>query len=213
MTAARNRPSVIIDAGPALNFMSIRKQGILIDCLGAITMPETVYSEIERRSEQDKRFSAAQRVLRNLNGSAYLTLLRDDPTNGALAQSVQRVAASPMSQRLKRSQDLGEIMVIAHCAVVAESGVDVIMLIDDRQAQATALREIQRLRSLRANDPAVGSAYLMGTVEILGKAIRTKHVPDRRAMRDLCGRMWGLDDGLTAADKTRLLNHPGWDGP
>lgn len=204
---------MVIDAGPSLNFMSIHKQRILIDCLGPISMPETVYSEIERRSQQDRRFSAAQRVLLNLKGSAHLNLLRDDPTNRGLAEAVERVAASPMAQRLQRSQDLGEVMVMAHCAVIVESGLDVVMLIDDGPAKQAAAREIRHLRAMKTSHPSMGEAYLLGTVDVLARAIKTSHLPDRRAMRDLCARMWGLDDGLTAADEARLLNHPRWDSP
>ena len=53
-----NRP--IIDAGPGLNFLSIRKERLLISVLGPLSAPETVEAEVLRKSRQDVRFSAAE---------------------------------------------------------------------------------------------------------------------------------------------------------
>ncbi|MGK8466492.1 hypothetical protein [Nocardia cyriacigeorgica] len=52
----------IIDAGPGLNFFSINKERLLIGVLGRISAPETVQTEILRKSRHDPRFRAAATV-------------------------------------------------------------------------------------------------------------------------------------------------------
>jgi hypothetical protein len=56
----------IIDAGPGLNFLSIHKERLLIAVLGPFSAPETVQSEVLRKSQHDERFRAAATVWRKL---------------------------------------------------------------------------------------------------------------------------------------------------
>lgn len=49
-----------------------------------------------------------------------------------------------MAERMKQGKDLGEIMVIAHAVVAAESGQTVTVLIDDGCGAAVATSEIAR---------------------------------------------------------------------
>ena len=54
----------IIDAGPGLNFFPINKERLLIGVLGRLSAPETVQTEILRKSRQDPRFGVAATVWR-----------------------------------------------------------------------------------------------------------------------------------------------------
>lgn len=169
----------IIDAGPGLNFLAINKERLLIGVLGPLSAPETVQDEVFRKSRHDNRFRAAATVWRKLT-PRWMRILSDDQTP-ELAAVVHRITRQPMEQRLKHPKDLGEIMVIAHAVVAAESGETVTVLIDDGQATRTATSEINRLSRLRTAGHDVGSIRLVS-----------------------------LDDGLPPIDATNLLSPTHW---
>lgn len=102
----------IIDAGPALNFLSVNRERLLFATLGALSTPETVRDEVLRKARSDRRFERSASVLAKLPAS-LLAILSDDETP-ALAAAVERIARLPMAERIRRGQDLGELMVIAH---------------------------------------------------------------------------------------------------
>ena len=198
----------IIDAGPGLNFLSINKERLLIAVLGRLSAPETVQEEVLRKSRQDDRFRAAATVWRKLTGS-WIQILPDDVTP-ELATVVQRISGLPIAERMKHSKDLGELMVIAHAVVAAESGQPVTVLIDDGRGAEIATSEIARLRRLRSGRPSVGSITLASTLTVLGRAAGTEHLPDRTAVRDTYRRLRELDDGLPPIEKTDLLSDTRW---
>jgi hypothetical protein len=136
----------IIDAGPGLNFLSVNKERLLIAVLGPLSAPETVRDEVFRKSRQDDRFRAAATVWRKLT-DRWIQILPDDVTP-ELATVVQRISGLPMAERMKHATDLGEIMVIAHAVVAAESGQPVTVLIDDGPGAKIAASEIRRLQRL-----------------------------------------------------------------
>ena len=198
----------IIDAGPGLNFLSINKERLLIAVLGPISAPETVRDEVFRKSRQDDRFRAAAAVWRKLTGR-WIQILPDDVTP-ELAAVVQRISGLPMAERINHAKDLGEIMVIAHAVVAAESGHPAIVLIDDGPGAAIATSEIRRLQRLASSGRAVGSITLASTLTVLGRAAGTEHLPDRAAMRDTYRRLRELDDGLPPIENTDLLSDTLW---
>ncbi|HEY1916157.1 MAG TPA: hypothetical protein VGH27_11350 [Streptosporangiaceae bacterium] len=198
----------IIDAGPGLNFLSIRKERLLIEVLGEISAPETVQDEVLRKSQQDDRFSAAATVWRKMT-PRWIQILPDDVTPELVAV-VQRVSGLPMGQRKGQPKDLGETMVIAHAVVAAESGQSVTILMDDGLGAKIATSEIGRLRRLGSSGRPVGSITLASTLTVLGRAAGTKHLPDRTAMRETYNRLRGLDDGLPPIGNTDLLAPKFW---
>jgi hypothetical protein len=198
----------IIDAGPGLNFLSINKERLLIAVLGPLSAPETVRDEVFRKSRQDDRFRAAAAVWRKLTGR-WIQILPDDVTP-ELAAVVQRISGLPMAERINHAKDLGEIMVIAHAVVAAESGHPAIVLIDDGPGAAIATSEIRRLQRLASSGRAVGSITLASTLTVLGRAAGTGHLPDRAAMRDTYRRLRELDDGLPPIENTDLLSDTLW---
>jgi hypothetical protein len=198
----------IIDAGPGLNFLSINKERLLIGVLGRLSAPETVRDEVLRKSRQDDRFRAAATVWRKLTGS-WIQILADDVTP-ELATVVQRITRLPMAERMQHGKDLGELMVIAHAVVAAESGQAVTVLIDDGRGAEIATSEIARLRRLGSGGSSVGSITLVSTLTVLERAAGKEHLPDRSAMRDTYRRLRELDDGLPPIEKTNLLADNLW---
>jgi hypothetical protein len=199
----------IIDAGPGLNFLSANKERLLIAVLGALSAPETVRDEVLRKSRRDDRFRAAATVWIRLMTHDYIQILSDDVTP-ELATVVQRIGGLPIAERMKRSKDLGETMVIAHAVVAAEFGQPVTILIDDGPGAAIATSEIRRLQRLSSSGQSVGSITLASTLTVLGRAAGTQHLPDRTAMRDTYRRLRELDDGLPPIEKTDLLSDTHW---
>lgn len=198
----------IIDAGPSLNFLSINKERLLIGVLGRLSAPETVQTELLRKSRQDERFRAAATSWQKLTPH-WIQILSDDETP-ELAAVVHRVTQQPMEERLKHPKDLGETMVIAHAVVAAEAGETVTVLIDDGPGARIATSEINRLQRLRSNGRAVGSIRLASTLTVLKRAAIDKHISDKAAMREIYRRLRGLDDGLPPIETTGLLSSDLW---
>lgn len=198
----------IMDAGPGLNFFSIHRERRLFGTLGPLSIPEVVESEIRRRSGQDRRFAAAGAVMRKIP-EHLLEILSDDLTLD-LSRAVERLGRAPAAERLRTSRDLGETLVIAHAAVAAEAGADVIVLIDDGGGRRAAAAEARRLDRLRSQGADVGSIRLIGTLTVLERAAGSRHLPYRDDMRDLYNRLRGLDDGLPPLKDTPLMSLPCW---
>lgn len=198
----------IIDAGPSLNFLSVNQERLLIRVLGQLSVPKTVQGEVLRKASQDTRFRAAGATWRKLTPK-WVQVLSDDPTP-ELTAVVERITRLPALERLQRSKDLGELMVVAHAVVAAESGQTVRVLIDDGQGARLATAEAARLERLRSQGKPVGVVELVSTLTVLEVAVQKGLVADRGAMRDLYGRMRNLDDGLPPIGDTRLLSRKVW---
>lgn len=198
----------IIYAGPSINFFSINKERLLFSVLGALNAPEAVEEEVLRKARQDKRFSAAGRVWRKLP-PRLLHILFDDVAKG-LSIAVERISGVPYARRMHSSKDLGETMVIAHAAVTAEAGEDVVILIDDGDGVDRAAKEAKRLQRLRNMGRSVGSIQLIHTATVLEVAAGGEHLLDRAAMRNIHLRLKELDDGLLPLEKTNLMRLPCW---
>lgn len=198
----------IMDAGPGINFFSLNKERLLFGVLGPLAIPEIVEKEIRRKARQDQRFAAAERVLGKVP-SRLLEILSDDVTD-ELAAAVQRIAGMPIEQRIRSGKDLGETMVVAHAVVAVERGERAIVLIDDQGGRRVAAREAARLQRLRQARPEVGSIALITTVSVLKKAAGYEYLPNRSAMRDVYGKLRGLDDGLAPLGTTGLMELPCW---
>lgn len=198
-----------MDAGPGLNFLSLNQERLLFDAVGPLRVPERVEEEILRKSRQDRRFSAAESVWRKLP-DRLLQILSDDPTNEKLSRAVERISKMPFQQRIHISKNLGEVMVVSHASVAAESGENVIILIDDSDGREMAKFEAKRLERFRSLGKPVGSIHLISTLTVLQKAADRKHIPNRTAMKELYSRLRKLDDGLVPIEQTDLLHLPCW---
>lgn len=200
---------VIVDAGPALNFFSINQERVLIHAVGPIAAPESVKSEVERRSRSDRRFARAFGVWAKVEQGGYLKVLSDEITP-SLAAAVQRISSLPMAERMRHRKDLGETMVIAHAAVRAEGGADVIVLIDEIEGTRLASAEAARLNRLRTQGRTVGSIAILNTSRVLERAAGSTYLPSRLAMKEIYKRLRACDDGLVEIRQTNLLSAQVW---
>ncbi|PCK22170.1 PIN domain-containing protein [Rhodococcus qingshengii] len=198
----------IIDAGPALSFLAINKERLLLATTGPISTPETVRDEVLSKSAKDRRFSQVERVWNKIP-SRLLDVLPDDPTPELVA-ALSRISQQPWNQRLATAKDLGETMVVAHAVVHAEAGHQVTVIIDDQGGAALATTEIRRLDRLRQMGKPVGGIALVNTVTILEKAAGGIHLPDKGSMREVYTKLRKNDDGLLPIDRTRLLSSTIW---
>lgn len=198
----------IIDAGPALSFLAINKERLLLATTGPISTPETVRDEVLSKSAKDRRFAQVERVWNKIP-SRLLDVLPDDPTPELVA-ALGRISQQPWNQRLATAKDLGETMVVAHAVVHAEAGHQVTVIIDDQGGAALATTEIRRLDRLRQMGRPVGGIALVNTVTILEKAAGGIHLPDRGSMREVYTKLRKNDDGLLPIDRTQLLSSTVW---
>lgn len=198
----------IIDAGPALSFLAINQERLLLATTGPISTPETVRDEVLSKSAKDRRFAQVERVWNKIP-SRLLDVLPDDPTPELVA-ALSRISQQPWNQRLATAKDLGETMVVAHAVVHAEAGHQVTVIIDDQGGAALATTEIRRLDRLRQMGKPVGGIALVNTVTILEKAAGGIHLPDKGSMREVYTKLRKNDDGLLPIDRTRLLSSTIW---
>lgn len=199
----------IMDAGPGINFFSLNKERLLFNTVGPLSVPEIVEQEIRRKARQEQRFAAAEQVLSKIP-TRLLEILSDDISDD-LAAVVKRISGVPIAERARSSKDLGETMVVAHAVVAAERGEQVIVLIDDGGARQVVACEAARLQRLNRSRPEIGKISLITTVSVLKKAAGSEYLPNKGAMRDLYGRLRGLDDGLLPLPQTGLLDLPSWE--
>lgn len=211
-------PRPIMDAGPGINFFALNnnffalnKERLLFATVGPLSVPETVHGEIRTKARHEQRFAAAERVMAKLPAK-YLQVLSDDVTS-ELSAAVSRVAGMPIGQRLRSPKGLGEMMVVAHAVVAAESGETMTVLIDDGGGRRLAAVEAKRLDRLRGAGRPVGQIRLISTMTVLRNAAGKRELPDRQAMRDLYRRLRLLDDGFVPLDQTDLMTLPCWSEP
>lgn len=196
-----NSARPILDAGPGLNFMSVNQERLLFKVTGRLQAPETVVSEMEHKASKDARFSASQNVLNKVKGD-YLSILSDQ-SSPELNAAVYRICGFPLEVRRHSPKDLGEIMVIAHAAVLAENGLDVTVIIDDGSGRRLALQEQRRLVRLKMQGRQCGGITLLSTVGIL-HAAKKRQLIEPAQLKVLYLRMKRLDDGLLPFEKTTL---------
>lgn len=202
-------PGAIIDAGPALTFLARRDTTrILYAGLGVADLlaPEQVEYEVIRKSRTDKqRFGTAEATWKKIVAANRITVLPDDETP-ELAAAVQRLCLMPMSERMRRQRDLGELMVIAHAAVRAGAGDDVAVLIQERHGTAMAQNEARRIENLGGT----GRLRIWNTQTMLLRAAGSAHLPDKATMRTVYRHMLALDAALPPIDETDLLTADTW---
>lgn len=182
--------SILLDAGPTLNFVAVSEQGLLLNLATAhglrLAAPEKVREEIERKAGQGRFVSTGARsTWRKLVTAGRVTILDDTLDDAAFIEAVARVSGQPAATRIRSNKNLGELLVIAHASVCAQRGDDVFVLIDDGDGRQRALRE----RTWLEQSGAVGALTLWSTGQVLRQA-----APDR--WRAVYGRMRQFDDGL-----------------
>jgi hypothetical protein len=204
---------IVVDAGPALTFLArndttkVLFQGLRnLDSRPGFASPETVREEVMRKSSLKYHLQAANKW-KTLENAKRIEVLSDNETR-ELSAAVQRLCNVPMAQRLLQSKDLGEIMVNAHASVLADTGRQVTILIEERQGTALAKREATRFARM---SPKRGSIQVWNTETILLRAIGSPEIPDKATMKALYNAMRPLDAALLPIEQTILLTSPQWD--
>lgn len=188
--------SVLLDAGPVLNFLAVNQEGILLKTASshhlALHVPERVAAEVHGKS-QSARFAATSAYVtwKKLRTHGHVTVLPDDLGRSSFNDAVARVAKMPATDRVRSTKSLGEIMVIAHASVLVQHGHDVFMLIDDGEGRTLAKGEQEWL--LRAGAP--GRLGLWHTNQVLKQADPTWFTGGL-TWRQVYDRMRKYDDGL-----------------
>lgn len=193
--------SVLLDAGPSLNFFGSGHQELLFRAAEAISsdlqMPEVVRTEVEGKSISDERFQQAQKRLGHAIDAGTVQILSDGQgADGLLA----RFASEAQLKLAKRSRgpggplalkDLGEAMVIAHARMLGSQGVTVRVMIDEWRAQ-----EVAREYGLA----------LLSTETVLLKAAKLGLVENPGSMKKIWEKLRTLDNGLIHWDQARRLH-------
>lgn len=163
--------SVLLDAGPTLNFLAAGQQGVLIRTAERrdlqLTVPERVDREVFGKSQSAlfKR-TPASATWRKLKSTSRIAILSDDLTTAPFIAAVTRISGMPAEKRLTDRNSLGEIMVLAHASMLAQAGTDVFVLMDERDGRSRCGREKQWLE--RHDVP--GRLTLWSTRQVLKQA-------------------------------------------
>ncbi len=176
---------MILDTGPALNFMASGHHGVLFEVLETRTlglqMPETVVEEVARRARNDSRFKKCPSVLNDLRANDLIEILADDIDSADLTKAVESICGIPLESRVQTSKDLGEVLVMAHALVLRDKGLSPILLIDE----------------WRAKEQAEGLGFtVVTTVGILVIAAQTNIVPKQRTMKRIYGEIVACDKSM-----------------
>lgn len=202
-------PPVIIDAGPALNFLATHNERILLTVTGGrLAAPVVVDTEVRNKASSDARFEAAARTWSKLITTSRLQVLPNDAA--PLRPAADLILRAPLPQRMTAPRDLGETMVVLHAATMAAAGQDVIVLIDDQRGAQMARSAAQVVPTLAGPGAPHGRLLVTNTTEVLIRAAGTRHLPDRAKMRTVYNAMRGCDDGLVHLNQTSLLNATTW---
>jgi hypothetical protein len=143
--------SILLDAGPCLNFLAVGQQNILVQVATSqqlqLLAPARVDSEIVGMCHND-RFKSTRvlSVWKTLKASKRVKILPDELSTRQFIDAVTRISGMPARDRIRSKRSLGEIMVLAHASVYVQRGHQVFVLIDDRDGRRRAGREAQWLR-------------------------------------------------------------------
>lgn len=188
--------TVLLDAGPALNFLAVSQQDILIKLASrwgtVLHVPERVHEEILAKASNDSRFQRTPAVAtwRTLHAAARVVILSDDITDSRLLEeAVSRVSDRDAHDRVRQGKDLGEIMVLAHASVLAQAGADVGILMDETDGRRRAAAELRWL--VERNCP--GRLSVWATEQVLRGAQSAGWIPQWEEVYD---KMRPFDDGL-----------------
>jgi len=153
--------SVLLDAGPSLNFLAVGQENVLIQAAASANLSLAVPARVEKEIlgvSQDARFgrSPAEATWRKLRSAGRVDVLDDTLTTEPFIDTVTRISGQPAHERIRTGKSLGEIMVLAHASELAQQGKDVHVLIDEIDGRSRAVREIDWLQE---NKPPVVSLF------------------------------------------------------
>lgn len=190
--------SVLLDAGPSLNFLAVGQENVLIQVAASANLGLAVPQRVEKEILgvcKDARFQStqAEATWRKLRSAGRINVLDDTLTTQQLIDAVTRISGQPAHNRIRTPKSLGEIMVLAHASVFAQQGQNVYVLIDEGDGRRRALREIAWLQK----NQATGRLTLWNTPQVLKHASRQDGwIKGGLAWEAVYRQMRRFDDGL-----------------
>ena len=189
--------SILLDAGPSLNFLAASQQDLLINIAArlqcTLNTPEAVDTEIRNKATRDQRFqrTPALSTWKKLVAAGRVQVLDDTVTGSpAFEAAIGRISGTPAKIRVRQSKDLGELMVIAHASVLVQAGMHVRILMDESNGRHKAAIEA---RWLIINGHSAGSLTVWSTQQVLKGAQQAGFIGSWEAVYD---QLSPFDDGL-----------------
>ena len=201
--------SVILDAGPFLNFLAVGQQGVLVELAASRQLQLAVPTRVDReilgvaRSARFRR-TPAQSTWLKLKSAQRVDVLDDTLTEQELIDAVARTSGMPAEQRVRDGKSLGEIMVLAHASVLVQRGLAVFVLIDDGDGRRRARREQAWLDSAGAP----GRLTLWSTPQVLRSA-DDSWIVGGHSRQVVYDQLRQFDDGLPAMSLTTTIGSAG----
>ncbi len=190
--------SVLLDAGPCLNFLAVNQQGVLIELAASrqlnLAVPQRVEKEILGVGK-DPRFArtSALATWHKLRSAGRVTVLDDTLETLEFIDAVTRISGQPAHDRVRTGKSLGEIMVLAHASVLVQRGEDVFVLIDESDGRDRAVQEIAWLQ----RNGATARLTLWSTRQVLKYAAdQPGWIKGGLAWQAVYRQMRPFDDGL-----------------
>lgn len=191
--------NLLLDAGPALNFLAVGQQGVLIQLAAAgslqLAAPERVDHEVRGKAQADRfRRTGALGTWQKMTAAGRIQLLSDALEDRPVFRSaIYRISGMPAADRVLIRTSLGEIMVLAHASEHAQAGHNVFVLMDDGDGRARAIREQRWLRA----QPGAGTFTLWNTTQVLrAAALHPGRIAGNLTWQQVYDRIRQFDDGL-----------------
>ena len=190
--------SILLDAGPSLNFLAVGQENILIQVAASRGLQLAAPAKVDREIIgmcKDPRFSrtAASGTWDKLKSAHRVIVLDDEVVEDAFTAAVTRISGKPAEERKRDPRSLGEIMVLAHASVRVQQGQTVFVLMDERDGRRRAGLEDDWL--VRCEAP--GKLVLWNTRQVLrDAATKPDMITGGLAWETVYKQMTKFDDGL-----------------
>lgn len=190
--------SILLDAGPSLNFLAVGQENILIQAAASqklqLAAPARVDTEIIGMTHNPRfKRTRVESTWKTLKSSRRVEILPDELTTKQFTDAVTRISGVPAQNRVRDTKSLGEIMVLAHASVYVQQGTNVFVLIDEGDGRRRASKEAKWLRD-RGN---TSTLTLWSTRQVLQEAgRRTGWIKGDKTWEQVYDQMTAVDDGL-----------------
>lgn len=190
--------SILLDAGPSLNFLAVGQENILIQAAASqklqLAAPARVDTEITGMA-RNARFerTRVKTTWATLKTSHRVEILPDELTTQQFTDAVARISGMQAQKRVRDKNSLGEIMVLGHASVYVQQGANVFVLIDEGDGRQRAGKEARWLRE----EGCTSILTLWSTRQILQEAgKRTGWIKGDKTWEQVYDAMTAFDDGL-----------------